>query len=151
MTAFPHCSRPWSRGLTDRIDSTRSDRRRSGFSYLAESRGPGPRRHPDRSGDPRVGFLINPGETTRPRTPPVPKSRRGNGGGVRNGHPTKGRPPTRVSRGRKSAERGTTGSIPGCVSGPATVSLGTRFGLPVGAARKRRTIQYFRRIRGGKR
>ena len=151
MTAFPHCSRPGSRGLTDRIDSTRSDRRRSGFSYLAESRGPGPRRHPDRGGDPRVGFLINPGETTRPRTPLFPNPVRGTGGGSMTGTLAKGRPPPRVSQGRKSAGRGTAGSIQGCVSGPATVSPGTRFGLPVGAARKRRTIQYFRRIRGGKR
>ena len=59
----------------------RSGRRISGFSYLAESRGPEPRRLPGRSGNPRVGSLFDPGGTTRPRTPLVSQTLQGTGGG----------------------------------------------------------------------
>ena len=59
----------------------RSGRRISGFSYLAESRGPEPRRLPGRSGNPRVGSLFDPDGTTRPRTPLVSQTLQGTGGG----------------------------------------------------------------------
>ena len=58
----------------------RSGRRISGFSYLAESRGPEPRRLPGRSGNPRVGSLFDPGGTTRPRTPLVSQTLKERGG-----------------------------------------------------------------------
>ena len=140
-----------SRDPTGRIGSMRSGRRISGLSYLAESRGPEPRRLPGRSGNPRVGSLFDPDGTTRPRTPLVSPNSQGTGEGSRTGTLVKGRPSTQVSRSRKPAGRRTVGSIRGRVPGPETTSLGTRFGLPVGAARERHTIQCFWRIRGRQR